>query len=687
MKFGNLKLSTKISLGYTLITLLLVIAVGTTIVQIKRMNARVSMVTEQRTPSAMAGMEMLNGINHSLASLRGWIILGKDKFKKEREVAWKDEIGHALDSMKKLSKTWTNPKNIQRLKKIEENLSNFSIYQKEIEDIAQLVDNRPAEKILFQEAAPLAGKLVNNITKIIDIEAGLAATPERKALLGMMADVRGTTGLALANIRAYLLSGDAKFQQKFDKMWAKNTRRFKDLSDNESLLNEDQKTAFLEFKKAREKFSPMPLRMFQIRSGVEWNLANRWLGTKAAPVAFAIKEELSAMKANQQQLLQKDLDEVAKMTSLLFLIEWVLLGSGVVFSIITAIIIVRAITKPINNVITELTLGSDQVSSSSGQVSSASQQMAEGASEQASSLEETSSSLEEMASMTKQNADNAKQANTVSLEVKESAEKSKSAVTRMSAAITKIKASSDETAKIIKTIDEIAFQTNLLAVNAAIEAARAGDAGKGFAVVADEVRNLAQNSAEAAKNTSALIAESQENAANGVAVSSEVAEILEHIIKGIQNVAHLIGEVSAASDEQSQGVDQINTAISQMDQVTQSNAANSEECAASSEELAAQSNKLGDMIGVLVSIVDGANAKGSANRKNQNINRSRGESNSLTSNIRETGQTLKSCENLSPKTSGAISQGKETGAIGKGPDKKLIPELVLPLDDADFKDF
>jgi len=281
---------------------------------------------------------------------------------------------------------------------------------------------------------------------------------------------------------------------------------------------------------------------------------------------------------------------------------------GLLLAIALGVVITRSITRPIDRVISGLTAGSEQVTSASNQVAGASQQLAEGASEQAASLEETSSSLEEMAGMTRQNADNSKQADNMAREAQQVAKKGVHSITEMSEAIGRIKVSADSTAKIIKTIDEIAFQTNLLALNAAVEAARAGDAGRGFAVVAEEVRALAQRSAEAAKNTAALIEESQISADQGVATSNEVAVTLEQIVSTVDRVTMLVGEIAAASLEQAQGIEQVNVAVAQMDRVTQGNAANAEESASASEELSAQARELNEMIAVLIRTVRGAKA-------------------------------------------------------------------------------
>ena len=257
----------------------------------------------------------------------------------------------------------------------------------------------------------------------------------------------------------------------------------------------------------------------------------------------------------------------------------------------------NAAVDNLDQALTQVSEATEQVGSASQQISSGSQSLAQGANEQASSLEEVSSSLEEMSSMTKQNAENANQAKTLAGEANSNAGTGTKAMNQMSESINKIKESSDQTAKIVKTIDEIAMQTNLLALNAAVEAARAGEAGRGFAVVAEEVRILAQRSAQAAKNTADMITESVKNADDGVKIATEVSKSFEAITGSVKKVNDLIAEIAAASQEQSQGIDQVNTAVAQMDKVTQQNAANSEESASAAEELSSQAEELQGMVG------------------------------------------------------------------------------------------
>jgi len=250
--------------------------------------------------------------------------------------------------------------------------------------------------------------------------------------------------------------------------------------------------------------------------------------------------------------------------------------------------VVRSLVKTLTGTVDNLKSGAEQVTSASSQVSASAQTLSQGSTEQAASLEETSASMEEMASMTRKNAENSQQAAHLMGEVDRVVGGSNKALGDMTISMASIGESSNKVAKIIKTIDEIAFQTNILALNAAVEAARAGEAGMGFAVVADEVRNLAQRSAQAAKDTAALIEESIAKSQEGQAKVTVVAQSIAAITDSVGKVKGLVTEVSEASRQQTQGIDQVAQAVSQMEKVTQSSAASAEESAAASEELNAQ---------------------------------------------------------------------------------------------------
>jgi hypothetical protein len=303
-------------------------------------------------------------------------------------------------------------------------------------------------------------------------------------------------------------------------------------------------------------------------------------------VAFAVPTEVKYAQAASAESLLRTFSRLQVST---------VLSAGLAV-LLLVILFARRIGASLGRIIAALSESASSLSQASAQVAQSASTVAQGAGEQSASLEETSSSLEEMASRTSLNAKAAREAETMAGQAREAAAQGQDGMTRMAAAIEDIKRSTDSTARIVKTIDEIAFQTNLLALNAAVEAARAGESGKGFAVVAEEVRSLARRSAEAARTTADLLDQAQRSANNGVAVSREVSQALSAINETAVRVTGLISNVSVSSMEQATGIEQVNRAVSEMNKITQSNASSAEESAAAGQELTAQSESLHELV-------------------------------------------------------------------------------------------
>ncbi len=265
----------------------------------------------------------------------------------------------------------------------------------------------------------------------------------------------------------------------------------------------------------------------------------------------------------------------------------------------------RQTSRALQRAAAELSESSEQVASAANQVSASSQALAQGASEQAATIEETSASSEEITSMTRKNAENSRSAADEMVESSRLVAEANNTLQQMVASMREINTSSDKIGKIIKVIDEIAFQTNILALNAAVEAARAGEAGMGFAVVADEVRNLAQRSAQAAKDTATLIEESIAKSTEGSSKLDQVTAAIRAITDSAQRVKMLVDEVKLGSEEQARGIEQIAKAITQMETVTQKAAANAEESASAGEEMSAQAENLNGIVEGLREMVGG----------------------------------------------------------------------------------
>jgi methyl-accepting chemotaxis protein len=332
----------------------------------------------------------------------------------------------------------------------------------------------------------------------------------------------------------------------------------------------------------------------------------------------------------------------------------------------------NATLEALNDILGQVAVAVDQVTSGAGQVSDSSQSLSQAATESASSLEEITASMHELTSQTSMNAENATQANQLAAQAKISAEKGNAEMGAMVKAMKDINESASSISKIIKAIDEIAFQTNLLALNAAVEAARAGVHGKGFTVVAEEVRNLAQRSAAAAKETAEMIEGSIKKTEIGAKIAEDTSRALEEIVAGSTKVTDLIGEIASASKEQAEGIGQINQGLSQVDQVTQQVTANSEESASASEELSSQSLQLKQMLDKF-------------RLRKQGFNLASGLPDGITPEML---QMLKRM--LQSQQMAAVSGMQPGFSGGRSPKKKgagLRPSDVIALDDDDFGKF
>ncbi|TCS61647.1 HAMP domain-containing methyl-accepting chemotaxis protein [Varunaivibrio sulfuroxidans] len=356
----NIKISGRLILGFMAMAVILAIAVGTTIWNVAEINRTSRRILSLRTPTAEASTAVVKDIYGTLATLRGYMLTGSAMYKKHRSEMWAD-IDATLVQMDTLSKSWDDPKDIENFKEFKRILKEFRHSQQRIEDIVGTPEEQPATQILETQAAPGVAIMMENISKMIDLElqGDVGVGGDRVQILGMMADIRGSLAMGVANIRSYLLTGEKKYAENFKTLWKKNTKRFADLSAQVTHLSAQQQDAFKIFSAEREKFVPLPAEMFAIRGSEKWNLANYMLLTETSPRALKMMDILlgkrdmqgvrhGGMQRNQQRLLSIDVARNNASVATLLNTEWAILAVGLLIAGLVSFLIIRSIVRPVN---------------------------------------------------------------------------------------------------------------------------------------------------------------------------------------------------------------------------------------------------------------------------------------------------------------------------------------------------
>ncbi len=600
----NRTIGQKITLGFSALLVLAIAIGGLAVIQMRTASTNSHKLSDQYVPEVAIANDLGTATSNAMLAIRSFGYTGDPKYYEQTQQALigiKAQIQKAKDLVAK------QPALVKLKAEIED-------FEKSDNEFAALVAETKVKYDLLDKAQhsmnAAAGKFIPLIEAFqsgqekamrADVKAAAAADKleERTLKLELAAEARNL--LNQVRVAAWKAQAERDFKPLQDA-----TANFGALEKTFAQIvpvshREEDKRSLAEMQAAAKAYEVGVGELIAAWTG----LAD--VGTKRAKVSAELAKsagdivDVGVSRTTEIATDSSGKLDTASLTTLIGLGVTTVLGIGLAW------FITRGITRVLREITDTLSAGAEQSSSAARQVSTSAQSLAEGASEQAASLEETSASLEELTSMTKRNAENATQAKDLSAQTRAAADAGTTDMEQMKAAMEAIKVSSGEIAKIVKTIDEIAFQTNILALNAAVEAARAGEAGMGFAVVAEEVRSLAQRSAQAAKETAAKIEDSVSKSEHGVNLSGKVAQSLQQIVERARKVDALVIEIATASNEQSQGIGQVNTAVSQMDQVTQSNASNAEESAAAAEELNAQSAEINRIVGDLGALVGTSN--------------------------------------------------------------------------------
>ncbi len=618
--FTDLAIGKKILTGFVFVVVLMNGVFYLIYDQVNISNTINKSVLTVQHPGIVFSTEILNNINKSGVALRSYMLLGDVKYKLQRKKAW-ENINASKIQLKEVAASWDSSTDKNELDMLIKNLGALKQSQNEIETIRGSADDTPATKLLIQDGEPKVKAMLEKVNKLIKLERSIPQVTSRKSILVAMIALHTDIGFLLSSVKSFLVLADKQYQNKFNEIMLMIEKNNSMLKSSEKLLVNKQQIEFKNYVGIFVEFKKISQNIFKIRSSKEWMLSTNWLSSKTDPQVSSLNEGLNRIITSQKNSLNTSasIEKKSSDTAMVYMIVVIAVSS--IFILIIGYSLSRIIVKPmlilktavddlcdgdgnlhyripnlggdetaqtakalngfiekLQKILLNIKSGMENLTTASQQVNDTAHSLSQNSNEQATSIEQTSASLEQMGASINQNADNAQTTDGIATSTSSQANEGNNAVKKTVTAMAEI-------ASKIGLIEEIAYKTNLLALNAAIEAARAGEHGKGFAVVADEVRKLAERSQSSAQEIRSL-------AANSVKVAEHAGGLIDEILPNIQKTADLVQEISAASSEQSRGVDQINEAVTQLDSAAQISASSAEQLAATAGDMTNQLDTL-----------------------------------------------------------------------------------------------
>lgn len=603
--FKTLTTVRKVGFGFFLLTTILVMSVGLTIWQVNKIQLVTHQLVNQSSPMTEASLRVINGLNDSAEKARGYVLLGDERFKAGRAAAFTDWVDPGVATLKKLVEESGTSKQKEEIAFVEQKVKLLKNIQSQQEAIAQTDENFPAHALMQASGDPLADEIIASITAMIDEESALEASPERKQLLYQLANFRGVFTRRLAALRELLNSQKQVNRQRFQRMSEEQIKTAGELDEKAQMFLGTQAQDWTRIKARSSEFETLAATIIELRQSDQWNVAVAIMRDKAAPTAREVQELLEKFIAELEPQNKTNRETLVSATSLLTRLEWALLTIGVVVSIALGTIIIRTVEQSIAIVLS----ATQEVGSSASEISSGSQQQVASLNQTATSLNEITSTAEEFRATMQEFADRARAVQEAAIETVQRSTEGRTLAQQSASRIEQVRKNSQAAgesvlnlaeqmqriSEITATVNEIAEQTKLLALNASIEAARAGEEGRGFAVVATQVRELANESKQAASRIESLIGSTQKSMQDvvgkiedGGRLADQSTEIVRSMTDSFDRIATAIKQTTDAMTQITTGARQQELGISELvSSITEIDSASKESLTASQQTLRA----------------------------------------------------------------------------------------------------